>query len=246
MPRRPVQRKKALGARAVRRSLRLTAVSIALLLTLTVLPVLALRWVDPPCSAFMLQYSIRNRLSNGPNHPLEHQWVPWQNIATEVKLAVVASEDQRFLTHRGFDFDSIHRALRDRRGGKSLRGASTITQQTAKNLFLWPSRSLSRKALEAYLTVLIEIFWSKRRILEVYLNIAEFGRGVYGIESASRAFFHKGASDLTLREAALIAAVLPSPVRYSARKPSAYVLGRVDWIVMQMRRLGDARYLREL
>ncbi|MGH8614382.1 MAG: monofunctional biosynthetic peptidoglycan transglycosylase [Gammaproteobacteria bacterium] len=244
MPRRPVQRKKALRARAVQRSLIFVGVGIALLLALTVLPVLALRWADPPCSSFMLQHSVRNRLSTKPNHPLRHQWVPWEDIATEVKLAVIASEDQRFLTHRGFDFDSMYRAWRDHRGGKFLRGASTITQQTAKNLFLWPSRSVFRKALEAYFTVLIELFWSKRRILEVYLNIAEFGQGVYGIESASRAFFHKGPSDLTLREAALIAAVLPSPLRYSVRKPSAYLLRRVDWITRHMRRLGGARYLR--
>ncbi|MGH6634866.1 MAG: monofunctional biosynthetic peptidoglycan transglycosylase [Gammaproteobacteria bacterium] len=246
MPRRPLQRKKALGARAVQRFLRFIALSTALLLTLTVLLVLALRWMDPPCSSFMLQYSARNRLSAKTNHPLRHQWVPWGDIAPEVKLAVIASEDQRFLTHKGFDFDSMYRAWRDHRGGKSLRGASTITQQTAKNLFLWPSRSLSRKALEAYFTVLIEMLWSKRRILEIYLNIAEFGQGVYGIESASRAFFHKGPSDLTLREAALIVAVLPSPLRYSVRKPSTYLLRRIDWIIMQMRRLGGARYLRGL
>ncbi len=242
MPRRPVQRKKALGARSVQ----FIAVGIALLLALSAVPVLALRWVDPPCSSFMLQYSFRNRLSAKPNHPLQYQWVAWEDIATEVKLAVIAAEDQRFLTHRGFDFDSMYRAWRDHRGGKSLRGASTITQQTAKNLFLWPSRSLSRKALEAYFTVLIEISWSKRRILEVYLNIAEFGQGVYGIGPASRAFFHKGPSDLTLREAALIAAVLPSPLRYSVRKPSAYLLARMDWIIMQMRRFGSTRYLRGL
>jgi len=210
------------------------------------LPVLVLRWVDPPWSSFMLQYSARNRLSAKTNHPLRYQWAPWEDIATEVKLAVIASEDQRFLTHRGFDFDSMYRAWSDHRGGKSLRGASTITQQTAKNLFLWPSRSLSRKALEAYFTVLIELFWAKRRILEVYLNIAEFGQGVYGIEAASRGFFHKGPSDLNLREAALIAAILPSPLRYSVRKPSAYLVGRVDWIIMQMRRLGGARSLRGL
>jgi len=246
MPRRPLQRKKALGACTVQRSLHFVGVGIALLLALTVLPVLALRWLDPPYSSFMLQYLTRNRLSDSPNHPFRYQWAPWEDIAPEVKLAVIASEDQRFLTHKGFDFDSMYRAWRDHRGGKSLRGASTITQQTAKNLFLWPSRSVSRKALEAYFTVLIETFWSKRRILEVYLNIAEFGQGVYGIKSACRAFLHKRPSDLTLREAALIAAVLPSPVRYSVRKPSAYLVRRVDWIIMQMRRLGGGQHLRGL
>jgi monofunctional biosynthetic peptidoglycan transglycosylase len=244
MPRRAVRRRKALGARAAQRSLHLIALSIALGLALSVLCVLALRWVNPPYSSFMLQYVVGHR--GGSEPPLRHRWARWEDIAIDLKLAVVAAEDQRFLTHNGFDFDSIHRALRDHRDGKSLRVASTISQQTAKNLFLWPSRSLSRKGLEAYFTVLIEMFWSKRRILEVYLNIAEFGPGLYGVESASRAFFRKGSSDLNSREAALIAAVLPAPVRYSVRKPSAYLLRRVSWIVSQMRGLGGVRYLRGL
>jgi monofunctional biosynthetic peptidoglycan transglycosylase len=155
-----------------------------------------------------------------------------------MQLAVVAAEDQKFPYHSGFDLESISDAVEDRLRGDRLRGASTITQQTAKNLFLWPGRSFVRKGLEAWFTMLLELCWSKARILEVYLNIAEFGRGIYGVEAAAGHFFGKPAADLGPGEAAVLAAVLPSPKRLHANRPSAYVQDRARWILEQMRMLG--------
>jgi len=155
-------------------------------------------------------------------------------------LAAVAAEDQKFPEHFGFDFKSMVEALKEREDGGSLRGASTITQQVAKNLFLWKGRNFIRKGLEAYFTVLIEVLWPKRRILEVYLNVAEFGDGIYGVEAASKKFFHKPPSRLTRRESALLAAVLPNPIRLKAAVPSAYVIQRAQRIERQMRNLGSS------
>lgn len=243
MPQPRLKRKKGPGARIVHRSTRIITGGLLLMLAVTAVPVLALRWVDPPVSSFMLQYSAKARFGGNSGHVFHYDWVDWAQIAPEVKLAVIASEDQRFVRHIGFDLDAMYHAWREHRGGKSLRGASTITQQTAKNLFLWPSRSLMRKALEGYFSLLIELFWAKRRILEVYLNIAEFGEGIYGIGAAARAFFHKAPSELTLGEAALAAAALPSPRRYSVHKPSSHMLRRRNWIIKQMRQLGGTRHL---
>ena len=163
-----------------------------------------------------------------------------------MQLAVIASEDQKFPEHRGFDFASIGDALEDRDKGRRTRGASTITQQTAKNLFLWPGQSWLRKGIEAYFTVLIEWCWPKRRILEVYLNVAEFGRGVYGVEAAGRQYFRKSAAQLGPYDAALLAAVLPNPIRLKASSPSLYVRSRQRWIVDQMAGLGGSSYLAAL
>ncbi len=160
-------------------------------------------------------------------------------------LAVVASEDQKFPDHRGFDFQSISDALEERRTKGRLRGASTITQQTAKNLFLWEGRSFVRKGFEAWFAVLMETLWPKRRILEIYLNIVEFGDGVYGVQSAARIYLGKGASGLTRREAALMAAVLPSPKRFSVVAPSGYIQQRTRQIERQMHNLGPS-YLKNL
>jgi monofunctional biosynthetic peptidoglycan transglycosylase len=157
---------------------------------------------------------------------------------------VIAAEDQNFPHHRGFDLESIQSALREE--GKRQRGASTISQQVVKNLFLWPRHSWIRKGLEAYLTVLVEILWPKRRILEVYLNLAEFGPGVFGAEAAARQFFRVPASALNARQAATLAAVLPSPKRMSAARPSAHVEERVTWILRQMKQLGGSAYLEEI
>lgn len=167
-----------------------------------------------------------------------YRWTDWEAIAPHAALAVIASEDQKFPDHHGFDVEAIQMALDEARDGGRLRGASTISQQTAKNLFLWPGRSFFRKGLEAYLTVLIELCWSKQRIVEVYLNVAEFGDGLFGITAASERFFAKNPADLTADEAALLAAVLPNPARLRVDQPSPYVRERQAWIRRHMRQLG--------
>lgn len=153
---------------------------------------------------------------------LDYRWTPWTRIAKHAGLAVIAAEDQHFPTHHGFDVESIQQAIDAHEKGERLRGASTISQQVAKNVFLWSGRSFVRKGLEAHFTVLIELMWPKRRILEVYLNVAEMGPGVFGVEAASQRHFRKPASKLTASEAALLAAVLPNPIRLRANRPSAY------------------------
>jgi monofunctional biosynthetic peptidoglycan transglycosylase len=203
-------------------------------LSLPVLIVLPWRWLEPPESAFMM----RARAEGAEIH---HQWVPWSAISPYLPIAVVAAEDQKFPEHRGFDTESIRSALEE--SGSKGRGASTISQQVAKNLFLWPGRSWVRKGIEAYLTVILETLWPKQRILEVYLNIAELGPGIFGAEAAAEQFFGKPASQLTAREAALFAAVLPSPKRMSPARPSPYVEERVGWILRQMEQLGGPSYL---
>ncbi len=167
-----------------------------------------------------------------------YRWTDWEAIAPHAALAVIASEDQKFPDHHGFDVEAIQMALDEARDGGRLRGASTISQQTAKNLFLWPGRSFFRKGLEAHLTVLIELCWSKQRIVEVYLNVAEFGDGLFGITAASDHFFGKTPSELTADEAALLAAVLPNPARLRVDDPSPYVRERQAWIRRHMRQLG--------
>ena len=208
-------------------------------LILTILCVALLRYLDPPTSAFIL----RDRISG--DHPVRHEWVDWERIAGPMKVAVIASEDQTFPDHYGFDLKSIDKALAERERGR-VRGASTISQQVAKNLFLWSGRSWIRKGLEAYFTVLIELMWPKQRILEVYLNIAEFGRGIYGVGAASEAFFRKPAARLTSYDAALLAAVLPNPKRLRANAPSRYVRSRQEWIMRQMRGIGGTGVLERL
>jgi monofunctional biosynthetic peptidoglycan transglycosylase len=220
------------------RLLRLMAWTIAICITLSVGAVVAFRWIDPPTSAFM----IRERLAA----PIRHRWVDDANISAHIKVAVIAAEDQNFPAHHGFDLKSINDALEDRQRGKRVRGASTISQQVAKNLFLWPEQSWIRKGLEAYFTVLIETLWPKQRILEVYLNIAEFGRGVFGVGAASDVYFRKRASRLNPYDAALLAAVLPSPKRMRVNAPSNYVRSRQEWILGQMRGLGGTALLKEL
>jgi monofunctional glycosyltransferase len=206
--------------------------------------VVALRWIDPPTSAFMI--ADRIEASTGDGHALRHRWADWDKIAGPMKVAVIASEDQTFPEHRGFDFKSIDKALEQRQRGRRVRGASTISQQVAKNLFLWSGRSWVRKGLEAYFTLLIETLWPKRRILEVYLNVAQFGRGVYGVGAAGEVFFRKPASRLNTADAALLAAVLPNPIRLRVNAPSAYVRSRQQWIMGQMRGLGGTSLLKRL
>ena len=175
-----------------RRVLRLFSWLLALFVVLSIGSVLAFRWIDPPTSAFMLREP----------YPIRHRWVDWANTSAHIKVAVIAAEDQNFPVHYGFDLKSINDALVDRQRGRRVRGASTISQQVAKNLFLWPGQNWFRKGLEAALTVLIEATWSKQRILEVYLNIAEFGRGTWGVEAASQRYFGKSAARLTRADAA--------------------------------------------
>lgn len=169
-----------------------------------------------------------------------------EQISPHIKIAVIASEDQRFPQHFGFDFNALADAYDEYRSGGKLRGASTISQQTAKNVFLWTGRSPIRKGLEAWFTLLIELLWPKQRILETYLNVAEFGYGIFGVEAAAQKYFRKSASALTRHEAALLAAVLPNPLRFRVENPSEYVLARRDWILYQMSRLGGSHYLLQI
>jgi monofunctional biosynthetic peptidoglycan transglycosylase len=210
----------------------------------SILAVAAFRWLPVPFTAFM----IGERLEAGAAPPpvQRHAWVPWQRISPHAAVAVIAAEDQKFLLHDGFDFEQIEKAMTDAGRGKRLRGASTISQQVAKNLFLWPGQSWLRKGLEAWFTVWIELFWPKRRILEVYLNSAQFGRGIWGVEAASRAYFGKGAARLRRDEAALLAAVLPSPTRYRGVNSGPWGRERQAWIVGQMQRLGGTALLNGL
>jgi monofunctional biosynthetic peptidoglycan transglycosylase len=203
--------------------------------------VASLRWLPVPTTAFMIRERVAGAAGDR-DQPLRqrHDWVPWSAISRHAAVAVIAAEDQKFLLHDGFDFAAIDQALADAQSGRRLRGASTITQQVAKNLFLWPGHSWPRKGLEAWFTLWIELLWPKQRILEVYLNSAEFGPGVWGVEAASRYFFSKPARALGRDEAALLAAVLPNPARLSAAYPSPYVRKRQQWILAQMRRLGSA------
>jgi monofunctional biosynthetic peptidoglycan transglycosylase len=229
-----------------RRLLRLFCRAAFLLVLASVGAVLGLRWVDPPTSAFMIRERfVIPRGASGPQ-AVRHGWVDWAAISPHAKVAVIAAEDQRFAEHHGFDLDSINDALEDRERGRRTRGASTISQQVAKNLFLWPAQSWTRKALEAYFTVLIETLWPKQRILEVYLNVAEFGRGVFGVGAAADVFFHKRAAHLNAADAALLAAVLPSPKRMRVDNPSQYVLSRQQWILDQMYGLGGTALLSRL
>ena len=211
---------------------------------LAVAAVLPLRWVDPPTSAFMLES--RLAAAGDRSYVFRHAWADLDRISPNLALAVVASEDQKFPEHRGFDVEAIEKAYALNQHSHRVRGASTISQQVAKNLYLWSGRSYLRKALEAGVTVLIETFWPKRRILEIYLNIAEFGPGIFGAEAAAEYFFHKSAAHLTRADAAALAAVLPNPARYSASVPSRYVQQRRDWILGQMQALGGPEMLQEI
>ena len=214
-------------------------------IVLTVFSVLVLRWVDPPTTAFMTSARADALLAGDRAYRQRYHWVDYENISRYAPLAVIAAEDQRFAEHWGFDLEAIDDSIRRNRNakGKRLRGASTITQQVAKNLFLWKGKSFVRKGFEAYFTLLIEMLWPKQRIVEVYLNVAEFGRGVYGVEAASRRFFGIPAKYLNDEQSALLAAVLPNPRRFKINAPSDYVRNRQAWILSQMRGLGGRSYL---
>jgi monofunctional biosynthetic peptidoglycan transglycosylase len=214
-------------------------------IVITVLSVLMLRWIYPPTTAFMMSARAQALMAGDRAYRQRYEWVDYANISPYASLAVIASEDQRFVEHWGFDLKAIDDSIRRNRNakGKRLRGASTITQQVAKNLFLWKGKSFVRKGFEAYFTLLIEALWPKQRILEVYLNVAELGRGVYGVEAASRRYFGIPAQHLNAEQGALFAAVLPNPRRFKINAPSNYVLNRQAWILSQMRGLGGRSYL---
>lgn len=204
-------------------------------LLLSILLVVVYKWAPVPATPLM-----GIRYFENPDEAVRHDWVSLKNISPNLQLAVVASEDQNFLYHDGFDYKAIQKALDEKR--KQTRGASTISQQTAKNVFLWPNRSWVRKGLEVYFTFLIEQLWSKERILEVYLNSIEMGKGIYGAEAASKIWFGKSAARLTSYEAAAIAAILPNPRVYRANPPSNYIQQRKNWIVRQMQNLGQLKF----
>jgi monofunctional biosynthetic peptidoglycan transglycosylase len=189
----------------------------------------------------MITRAIEHKL-DGKEMVCSHDWEPLENISTNMQKAVIASEDGNFLTHHGFDFDAIQKAMKDNEKGKKLKGGSTISQQTAKNVFLWQGRSYVRKGLEAYFTVLIELIWGKERIMEVYLNSIEMGDGVYGAEAAAQYWYRKSAADLTKREAAGIAAILPNPRRFSATNSSSYINRKKGRIVKLMNYVGRLDY----
>jgi monofunctional biosynthetic peptidoglycan transglycosylase len=202
--------------------------------------------MDPPTSAVMVQHRIAGWLDPGRSAEIHHEWVDWDQIPPEVVIAVIAAEDQRFAHHRGFDLVEIRNAVERYQGGGRLRGASTISQQTAKNLFLWSGRDYLRKGLEAWMTVLIEAFWPKQRILEVYLNIAQFGPETYGVGAASWRYLDRPISAAGAREGALLASVLPNPNIYRLDMPTPRVQRRAEWIGRQVRQLGGREYLKKL
>lgn len=208
---------------------------------LSILWVVIYKYVPVPATPLMaIRYIEGDKSSN-----IKHEWMPIEEISEELQLAVICAEDQNFMTHNGFDYEAIKKAYNNNSSGKRIKGGSTISQQTAKNVFLWPERSWLRKGLETYFTVLIEIIWTKERILEVYVNSIEMGDDVFGAEAASNYWFNKPSRNLTRFEAAAIAAILPNPKIYSATSRTAYIERRKNWIVKQMGNYGTFVFLKE-
>jgi monofunctional biosynthetic peptidoglycan transglycosylase len=210
-------------------------------LGLSILTVIIFKWVPIPFTPLMITRVIENKI-DGNDAILSHDWVPLEAISPNLQKAVIASEDGNFLNHSGFDFEAMQKAFKNNQRGKKLKGGSTISQQTAKNVFLWQGRSYLRKGLEAYFTVLIELIWGKERIMEVYLNSIEMGNGVYGAQEAARVWYRTSAINLTKREAAGIAAILPNPRKYKATNSSSYIERRKDRIMRNMRHIGKIDY----
>jgi monofunctional biosynthetic peptidoglycan transglycosylase len=211
------------------------------LFILSIAMVFLYKWVPVPATPLMLIRSVENFQDDKP-FIFEHDWVSIDKISKNLQLAVICSEDQNFLIHNGFDVKAIEKAYQDNKKGKNIKGASTISQQTAKNVFLWPQRSWLRKGLEVYFTFLIETIWSKERIMEVYLNSIEMGNGIYGAEAAAYYWYKKPASKLSQYESASIAAILPNPLKYKAKPASNYIERRKIWIVRQMGYFGKLDY----
>lgn len=211
----------------------------------SVLIVFLMRWINPVFSSIMLQRQI-NAFFDGEIKFIKNSWIDYDDVSKYVPLALIAAEDQNFSNHFGFDVEQIKKALKENLHRKRIRGASTITQQLAKNLFLWEGRSFIRKGIEAYFTILIEALWDKKRIIEVYMNIIELGDMTFGVASASEIYLKKDASKLTPTQAALIASVLPNPKRFLIARPSGYVRARQNWVLRQMNSIGGKEYLKEL
>lgn len=221
----------------VRRIVRLIWKAVLWFFGLSIVMVIIYRFVPVPITPLMVIRLVEQAFDSNKELRLSKDWEPISNISKNAPQAVIASEDQKFLDHNGFDIQAMEKAWENNKKGKRVKGASTITQQTVKNVFLWPSRSYLRKGLEAYFTVLVELIWSKERIIEVYLNVIEMGDGIYGIEAASQAYYKKPALKLTRSQAAMIAAVLPNPIRWTPTKPTNYIRGRQSWILRQMNNL---------
>lgn len=211
----------------------------------SILSVLLFRFIPVPLTPLML-IRCTESIFKGEMPKLKHDWVAFDQISPNIVRAVIASEDNRFLEHNGFDFVELKKAIKENEKRKRPRGASTITQQTAKNVFLWPGHSFIRKGFEAYFTLLIELFWSKERIITVYLNSIEMGKGIYGVQAVAESNFHTTAKKLTKRQAALIASSLPNPIRFNSARPSAYMLKRTNQIMNLMPKLGPLEFSKEI
>ncbi len=213
---------------------------------LSFLAVLSLRWLHPVTSSFMLQRQIEALVNGQQNFELHYEWVDYEKISPYIKVAAITSEDQRFAEHWGFAFEQIKKAINAFMSGEELRGASTITQQTAKNLFLYPAQNFFRKGLEAYFTLLMELLLSKERILEIYLNIAAFGDGIYGVKAAARHYYQTSPANLSKMQSALMVTALPNPDEYNLANPSSYMINRRNWVLQYMFYLGGKNYLNRL
>jgi monofunctional glycosyltransferase len=225
----------------IRRSIRFLWKLFLWFFALSILSVIVFKWLPVPMTPLMITRAVENKF-DGKEMICSHDWEPLDNISINMQKAVIASEDGNFLTHHGFDFDAIQKAMKDNEKGKKLKGGSTISQQTAKNVFLWQGRSYVRKGLEAYFTVLIELIWGKERIMEVYLNSIEMGDGVYGAEAAAKYWYRKNAADLSKKEAAGIAAILPNPRKFTATNSSSYINRKKGRIVKLMNYVGKLDY----
>jgi monofunctional biosynthetic peptidoglycan transglycosylase len=228
------------------RILRIIKLTVIWFFILSIATVTIYRFVPPPITPLMFIRLFEQGFDSNRHIKLTKKWVSFDKIAPCMSQAVIASEDQIFAEHWGFDFKAIDKAMKNNEKAaksnhkkKTVKGASTISQQTAKNVFLWPGRSWVRKGFEVYFTLLIEGIWSKERIMEVYLNEIEMGDGIYGVEAASQTYFHKSARNLTQGQAALIAATLPNPLKWSPAKPSGYIMMRQQWIIRNMNNLGE-------
>lgn len=230
----------------IRKIVRVVGKVILFFFIFSLVQVIAGRWIPIYYTPLMAIRKWEAASAGAKDKTIHYRWKPLEEISDYMPLAVVASEDQKFLMHRGLDFDAIEKAMEYNKKHKKKRGASTITQQVAKNVFLWNGRNYLRKGLEVYYTFLIEIFWGKERIMEVYLNVAETGERTFGVEAAAQRFFNKPASKLNKNECALIAASLPNPIKYSVNKPSSIMLQKRNWILKHMNKLGGKSYLKDM
>lgn len=213
---------------------------------LTFLWVLVYRWVNPPFTLLMLQRYIEAMIGNEENPVITYRWTSYHHISPNMAIAVIAAEDQDFPTHYGFDIEAIRHAIRYNQTHERTRGGSTISQQVAKNVFLWQNRDWLRKGLEVYFTLLIELLWSKERIMEMYLNMIEMGDRVFGIAAAANHYYKVKPEKLTLEQSAAIAVCLPNPIRYNPTKPTTFLVKRKNWTLRQVQRLGGLRYLKNM